>query len=303
MNIDLTEKTASFLIIGTIVIEFLIRFFVQRKSYDHKDSFTNLLIGIGNRIITGALWLGLMLWGFQLAYDLTPLRMQLTQWWVWPVAILMSDFSYYWYHRLAHEIRGLWVIHAVHHNSEDYNFSTSVRLSWLEGSVRWMFWLPLPLAGLAPLEAFLIYMITRWYQVLLHTQYVPKLGFLEKFLSTPSHHRVHHGANPKYIDKNYGGMFIFWDKLFGSFQVEEEAPVYGTLKSIDSYNPVTINFAEGVSLVKDMAHARNLKEAIGYAVHKPGWSPDGSSVSLEELFEQKCAAMRADLNVSEQQIG
>ncbi|NRA63174.1 MAG: sterol desaturase family protein [Pseudobacteriovorax sp.] len=266
-------------VIGSLIIgELIVRCFVKRDSYDHKDSLANFAIGIVNRIITTVAWSAVMLGAFTIAHNLSPFRIDTeTYVWTWAIAVLMSDFSFYWYHRCGHEIRALWSIHCVHHNSEDYNLSTSVRLSWIESSIRWVYWLPLPLVGFGPLESLMAYMLVRWYQVLLHTEYVRTLGPLEWILSTPSHHRAHHGKNPQYIDKNYGGVLIIWDRLFGTFQAENEKVKYGTLTPVASYNVFKINFIELAHLIRDMKQAENWGDRVGYFLKPPGWAPEGAT--------------------------
>ena len=286
--IETIVVSMNFIVGALIGVELLLRFFIAKDRYDHKDSFTNLSIGIANRIVTTLLWSTVMLGGFTLAAEASPLVIEAgAHWWAWPLALLMSDFSFYWYHRSGHEFRLLWSVHCVHHNSEDYNLSTSVRLSWIESSFRWLFWLPLPLVGFSPLESFFAYMIIRWWQVLLHTEYVNRLGIFEWFMSTPSHHRVHHGSNPQYIDKNYGGVLIIWDRIFGSFQKEEEKVVYGTLKPINTYNPLKINFRECYTLAKDVYHAPGVMNKVRYLYKSPGWSHLATGDTLESLFAEK----------------
>jgi sterol desaturase/sphingolipid hydroxylase (fatty acid hydroxylase superfamily) len=246
----------------------------KETQFSFQDVGINFATGLIDRFFTGLLWTGVMYAAFYFLYHhLTPLRIDMSQIWAWPLALLLSDFAYYWYHRAGHEVRFFWAIHNVHHSSEHYNFSTSVRLSWLEGLFRWPFWSILPLVGYTPEVTLIAYLAVRLYQVILHSEHIPKLGFLESFLSTPSHHRVHHGRNPQYLDKNYGGVTIIWDKLFGTFTPEQEAVDYGLTTPLASKNLVHINLHEFASLAKDVARAPRWQDRWNYLVKKPGWTP------------------------------
>lgn len=250
--------------------------------YPFKDLFVNFSIGFIDRLVTKFLWIAIMYFAFQaIATHASLPAINMQSWWAWPLAILLSDFAFYWYHRAGHEIRLFWAIHNVHHSSTFYNFSTSVRLSWLEGLFRWPFWIILPLAGFSAEVSMVAYMVVRLYQVLLHTEAVKKLGFLEFILSTPSHHRVHHGRNPQYLDKNYGGITILWDRLFGTFAEEKETVDYGLVKQLKSSNILWINIHEFFSLGSDFTSTPNWRHKLSYLFGKPGWAPE-HEVALDE---------------------
>ena len=285
---ELTQ-VASVVIITVILSELVFQLVKRSKVYDVKDSLVNLFIGLLGSALMKGIWTGLMFAGFTSLFALTPLRLDASKWWYWPLALIVSDFCYYWYHRFGHELRIFWGTHSIHHSSEDYNLSTSVRLSWLESSFRWIFWAPVPLMGVAPVNAVIAYFIIRYYQVWLHTRKFKSIPVFEQIFTVPSHHRVHHGTNPQYIDKNYGGCLIIWDKLFGTFQKEEEAVVYGVLKPIETYNPIRINFDEYVSLIKDVWNEPSWINKLRYIYKKPGWNPSGEMTTEEELFQQKLA--------------
>lgn len=168
------------------------------------------------------------------------------------VALLVIDFLYYWKHRAEHRINLLWAQHHVHHSSVEYNFSTSLRLPWLGSYVAWIFFVPAVLLGFHPLVVVGAYQVLLAYQYLVHTEMVQKVGFLEVFMNTPSHHRVHHGRNPLYLDKNYGGILIVWDKLFGTFEKESEPVDYGTVHLIETQNPFLINVKPWIELWRDL---------------------------------------------------
>ncbi|MFY7927238.1 MAG: sterol desaturase family protein [Oligoflexus sp.] len=261
-------------IIGEIVVRSILDWKKRRQTFPLKDVLINFSIGLIDRLVTTLFWTVIMYKAFVAIYQHgTTLRIDMSNWWAWPLALLLSDFAFYWYHRAGHEVRFLWAIHNVHHSSEHYNFSTSIRLSWLEGLFRWPFWCILPIAGFTPEVSMIAYMITRLYQVTLHNEYISKLGWLEHVLSTPSHHRVHHARNPQYLDKNYGGITILWDRLFGTFAREEEPVEYGLVKQLNSSNIVWINFHEYVSLWQDIRKAKRWQDRLLYLWHKPGWTP------------------------------
>lgn len=165
-------------------------------------------------------------------------------WWTWVLALIAADFTYYWLHRIEHVRRILWASHSVHHSSEDYNLTVGFRLSWVEGLFEWVFLIQMILLGFNPFQAVIGLVLVAQYQHWIHTERVHKLGWLDEVFNTPSVHRVHHGSNRKYLDKNRSGVLILWDKLFGTFQRVEDAVTYGLTENIDSNNPVTINFVE-----------------------------------------------------------
>ncbi len=199
---------------------------------------------------------------------------------IWSViaAVLIADITYYWEHRIAHEVRILWTQHAVHHSSRDMNIITGFRFGPLEGLWSIVMHLPMALMDFPPEAIFAGILLVLAYQTWLHTELIGKLGPLEWVLNTPSHHRVHHGADDKYLDTNYGGILIIWDRLWGTFQVEEETPRYGLKRDFNSQNPLIVWFSEIPALVHDIRHAESWGEAWRYMIRPPGWSPgDGQS--------------------------
>ncbi|NRB03181.1 MAG: sterol desaturase family protein [Rhodobacteraceae bacterium] len=210
---------------------------------------------------------------YLLSVALVPWNIPIT-WWSIIAVLIAADFIYYWEHRIAHEVRLLWTQHAVHHSSRDYNIVTGVRFGPLEGVWSLLAHLPLILLGFPPELVFFGVIVVLAYQTWLHTELIGKLGPLEWVLNTPSHHRVHHGSDDKYLDKNYGGISIIWDRLFGTFQVEEETPRYGLKRDFNSKNPVRVWFSEIPGLVRDMAGAKSWGDMWRYLVKHPGWTPD-----------------------------
>ncbi len=212
----------------------------NRDYYESKDAWMNILIGFVS-VAFGALF-GLFIGSsYLLAYEIAPYKFPAEMWWTWVVLFFVDDFVYYWFHRISHESRLFWNFHVVHHSSEYYNLSVAVRQSWFSGTLHWIFYAPIMLIGFAPWMFAVMHGFNLIYQFWIHTRFVNRMGPLEYVLNTPSHHRVHHGVNNPYLDKNYAGVLIVWDRIFGSFVSETEEPRYGIIKPIRSYNPLWIN--------------------------------------------------------------
>ena len=242
--------------------------------YDAKDTRTSLLLGTGNVIINVA-WKLVVLAIFIAVYELSPLRLDPGDWWVWVLLFFADDFSYYWFHRISHESRFFWASHVVHHSSTHYNLSTALRQTWVPMTY-FPFWLWMPAVGFEPWMVLLAQSWSLIYQFWIHTERVRKLPrFLEGFLNTPSHHRVHHGSNQVYLDRNYGGILIIWDRLFGTWEPEGERVRYGLTKNINTFNPVRAAFHEYIAMWHDIRRARRLRDRLGVLYHGPGWAPPG----------------------------
>ncbi|MDX2089959.1 MAG: sterol desaturase family protein [Kofleriaceae bacterium] len=203
--------------------------------------------------------------------------------WSWLVLFFAEDCCYYWFHRLHHEVRLLWAAHVNHHSSQHYNLSTALRQPLLTPFTGPWFWMPLPLLGFPPYMILTMQAISLLYQFWLHTEAVDRLGPLEWVLNTPSHHRVHHGKNVSYLDRNHGGVLIIWDRLFGTFAREGERVVYGLTKDIETFNPLRIGFHEVAAIARDVARAPTLGAKLGYIFAPPGWSHDGSTQTANQL--------------------
>ena len=211
-------------------------------------------------------------------------------WWSWVLLLVAEDFCYYWFHRLHHEVRTLWAAHVNHHSSTHYNFTTALRQSWTTPFTGFLFWVPLPLLGF-PIEMILIQKsISLLYQYWLHTELIGKLDGFGVIFNTPSHHRVHHGRNPIYLDRNHAGIFIIWDKIFGTFEPEAETVDYGLTKNIHTYNPVRIAFHEWGAMLKDLWNAKSWRGRLGYLVMRPGWTEDGTGKTSTVLRREYLAA-------------
>ncbi len=272
---DLLEIAAlSSLIFVALALVETIWDFARKKRPGYSETAANVAILFVNQALELTLYGSLFviaLYGFEL---LQPFQIPLT-WWSMILAIVVADFTYYWMHRIEHEVRILWSFHSVHHSSPEFNFTTAMRLAWIEGLVEWMFFIPMVLIGFDLVQTTVAVIIVVVYQNWIHTQKIGKLGWLDKVFNTPSVHRVHHGKNPQYIDKNYGGILIIWDRLFGTYEAEVEAVEFGITDPPNSANPIKINFFELWQTLKDAAGARSLRNKLGYLFKQPGWKPDG----------------------------
>jgi sterol desaturase/sphingolipid hydroxylase (fatty acid hydroxylase superfamily) len=240
--------------------------------YEVRDTATSLSMGIGSRI-TGLLWDVFALIGLSAAYAVTPLRIDMGHWWSWAALLFAEDLCYYAFHRSSHRVRVLWASHVQHHSSQRYNLSTALRQEWT-GFGTFVFWVPLALAGFPVWAIYLQQSISLLYQFFLHTERVHLLPPpVELVMNTPSHHRVHHGVNQQYIDKNYAGILIIWDRLFGSFEPEVERPRYGITTQLTTFNPFRVAFHEWYEMGHDMRHAPSVVDKVRYAVKPPGWAP------------------------------
>ncbi|NUO92015.1 MAG: sterol desaturase family protein [Dermatophilaceae bacterium] len=261
--------------IAFIVIEVVSLWFApddDEVGYEVRDTVTSLSMGIGS-VVVGVGYKALQLVVYAALYAVTPLRLDTSLWWVWVVIFLAEDLAYYWYHRCHHEVRILWASHVVHHSSQRYNFSTALRQTWTPfGGIP--FWAPLALLGVPPWAIFLQQSISLLYQFFLHTERVGKLWRpVELVMNTPSHHRVHHGMNSGYLDRNYGGILVIWDRLFRSFEPEGERVVYGLTKQLRTYNPLVVATHEYASIWRDVRAARSWHDRMGFVLRGPGWQP------------------------------
>ena len=253
----------------------------QRIYVDGRDTRASLTMGVGN-VFINLFWKSVVYAYFSALAALAPWKLGYSPW-VWAAAIVGDDFCYYWFHRLSHEVRFLWAAHVNHHSSRRYNLSTALRQSWTTPFTSFWFWTPLPLLGFDPAMILTVQTVSLLYQFWIHTEAIGNLGIFERFMNTPSHHRVHHAINVLYLDRNHGGFFIVWDRLFGTFEREVEAPVYGLTKNIETYDPMEIAFHEWRALAHDVWSAVTWREKLGFLMMPPGWSPDGSTKTADEL--------------------
>lgn len=207
----------------------------------------------------------------------------------WIVLLFAEDFMYYWLHRVDHYCRLFWAVHVTHHSSEEFNLTVGFRSSVFQPLYRFVYFIPLVLVGFKGIDVMFIYAATQIYGILIHTKTVNKLGVLEYFMSTPSHHRVHHGSNVKYLDKNMGMVFIIWDKWFGTFvdEDENEPVVFGLTENIKTNHPIKIVFHEWINITRDLRKRSSFKAKLMYIFGPPGWSHDGSKFTSRQLREKK----------------
>ncbi len=259
----------------------------QRKLYETKDTFTSLGLGIGN-VITGFFTKALIFGLFTFLYNHRLFTLDAGVWWYWVVLFFADDFSYYWFHRTSHHVNYFWASHVVHHSSQHYNLAAALRQTWTGNATgAFLFWAWMPLVGFHPIWILFMQQISLIYQFWIHTETVHKLPAPVEFIfNTPAHHRVHHGSDLKYLDKNHAGILIIWDRMFGSFQPEEERPVYGLTKNIESYNPALIAFKTWGELLNKAFTSGSLKNGLHYFIKPPGWSHDGSSKTTAQLRKE-----------------
>jgi sterol desaturase/sphingolipid hydroxylase (fatty acid hydroxylase superfamily) len=246
---------------------------VTSKERRWKDTMANLLIFAAHQVIEKTAFASLGFIALLPFFYLTPLAVPMSAW-TWLLALLAADFTYYWMHRLEHEHRILWASHNVHHSSNDYNLTVGFRLSLVEGFFEWAFLIPMILIGFNPFQAIVGLVLVAQYQHWVHTERVTKLGWLDEVFNTPSVHRVHHGSNRQYIDKNYGGILMIWDKLFGTFAREEEKVIYGLTSDIKTNNPVKITFIEFGNIWRDVKKCRTMGDRLRIIFGGLSWRPN-----------------------------
>lgn len=239
--------------------------------YEAKDTAASLSMGVGNLAI-----------GLAASAVLAPIERKVHDRRLidvgrgplgWAVALIGWDFLYYWNHRWGHEVRVMWANHVTHHSSEHYNLSTALRQPWSGWMTFWTY-LPLPAVGVTPHMHMMSASLNLLYQYWIHTEVIDRMpDAFERVMNTPSHHRVHHGTNPQYLDRNYGGILIIWDRLFGTFEPEDERVVYGLTKNIETFNPIKIGYREFVDIARDVAAADSPGDRVRHTLGRPGWQP------------------------------
>jgi sterol desaturase/sphingolipid hydroxylase (fatty acid hydroxylase superfamily) len=261
-----------FLLIG---IELVVERWSHRKLYRLPDAVANMSCGITSQL--SGLFLGVLgVVAYTVLYEnfrFFQVEIKLPVWAYWLTLYLLVDLAYYWAHRMSHEVNLFWGGHVVHHQSEDYNLSVALRQSSFQVVWTFAFSLPIAIIGYRPEDFIYVSALNTLYQFWIHTETINKLGWLEYVFNTPSHHRVHHGRDPKYIDKNHAGSLIIWDKMFGTFQAEEEKPTYGITKPINSWNAVWANFSHYSVMTEELHAIPGWSDKIKYLFKKPGWLP------------------------------
>ncbi len=272
-----------------IVTEIFIGIKQRKELYSWKDSAISIWLGIAGALIDISikfLTFGVLDWCNQHAIYKPDL---LTYYPIiaWFLVFVGQDFCFYWLHRTEHYSRVLWAVHSNHHSSEKYNFTVALRSSVLQPLYRFIFYIPVAFLGFDGLTIMFMYAVNQFYQFFLHTETIPKLPqWYESIFVTPSHHRVHHASDVKYLDKNMGQVLIIWDKLFGTYQTEEEAPRYGLTTNLKTYHPLKVIFSEWLKIFKDVAKPGPLSQKLNYIVMPPGWSHDGSTKTSNQLREE-----------------
>lgn len=263
--------------VALVLLEMLWAWKKRPDAYEPRDTLVSLLFGLGSTVAglaTGGLVLALSLWLYP--YRLFDIGWQ---WWIWALCFLLDDLAYYWFHRSAHRVRWFWASHVNHHSSQHYNLSTALRQTWTGFfAVSFVFRLPLVLVGFHPAMLAICAGFNLIYQFWIHTEAIGRMPrWFEAVMNTPSHHRVHHATNPRYLDRNYAGVFIVWDKLFGTFEPEtEEEPIrYGIVRQLGSFNLLWAVFHEWIGMAQDIWRAP-WRYKLSYLLREPGWSHDGS---------------------------
>jgi sterol desaturase/sphingolipid hydroxylase (fatty acid hydroxylase superfamily) len=278
--------------IALIVIEALIDYREKKDLYERKDFVASISMGLISLLFSGGMKvLALIVYSYiKINFGIFDIGWQ---WWAWILVFFADDFTFYWHHRLSHEIRVLWAAHVNHHSSQRMNFGTALRQSWAEQFYKYVWWLWLPLIGFEPLMIFIMMSISLIYQFFQHTELVRKFPKpIEFIFNTPSHHRAHHAVNPRYLDQNHAGILIIWDRMFGTFaeEIDEDKPVYGITTNINSFNLLHIASHEFQNLWKDIKNAPTFKDKLKYIFYPPGWSHTGEDQTAKTLrkkyFEQ-----------------
>ncbi len=267
-----------------ILIELTYGIIKKNNTYRLNDAISSLFMGSlrsANKLII----IGLGGYVFYLIETNNSLwRMDANSPLVWVFAFIVYDFFYYWFHRMSHERQIFWASHVAHHQSEDYNLSTALRQTGTGAFITWIFFIPVFLIGVPSYVFVSVASINLIYQFWVHSEHIPKLGWYEKFFVTASNHRVHHAQNENYIDKNYGGVFIIWDRMFGTYKEEDnsEAPIYGIRGKIDTFNPIWANLHIYVNMLQDIWSAKRWKEKAFVPFARTGWRPSSLPNSIRK---------------------
>lgn len=251
-------------------------------AYRTPDAWASISMGLVSMATTAG-WKFIALLGYAAIYTyVAPWHLSPSRWYTWVIALVGVDLLYYTYHRIAHRIRLFWATHQAHHSSRYFNFATALRQKW-NNSGEILMWTPLPLLGIPPWMVFASFSVSLVYQFWVHTERIDKLPRAIEFLfNTPSHHRVHHGMDPEYLDKNYGGILIIWDRMFGSFAPERFRPHYGLTKPVDTFNILTLQFHEYASIIADVRRATRWRDRLGYIFGPPGWQPAAPAAAVAQ---------------------
>src|SRR5690348_15500898 len=245
--------------------------------YDARDAGTSMLMGLGSLVSTLVFKVGAFLVYNAVFVYVAPFHLGMHTWWSWALALVAVDFVYYFSHRFVHRVNVGWAAHQAHHSSEYMNFATALRQKW-NPWFEFFFFLPLPFLGIAPWVIYMAFGFNLIYQFFVHTELVGKLWRpIELVFNTPSHHRVHHGSDPEYLDRNYGGILIVWDRLFGTFRPELHRPTYGLTTPVGTYDVVRLQTHEYAAIARDVRRSTRLRDKLGYVFGPPGWTPPAAA--------------------------
>ena len=264
----------------------LIKAKLVRGQYEWRDTLASIAMRAGN-YTTNVLLAGATVAVFAFIYQYRLFDISMSSPWAWAAIVVLDDFAYYWFHRFSHQCRFWWAAHVNHHSSQHYNLSTAIRQPWtgvLAGT--WAPWLPLLLIGFPPEMVLLQSGINLLYQFWIHTETINRMPRWYEFLfNTPSNHRVHHASNPRYVDRNYAGIFMVWDRMSGTYarELDEDPPKYGLIRNINTYNPLRIAFHEWAAMFRDLRRAQSPREAFLRVFGPPGWQPDGQGPTAANL--------------------
>ncbi|TNE84816.1 MAG: fatty acid hydroxylase family protein [Deltaproteobacteria bacterium] len=282
-DVDLIALAIPFFLISIFVEVVWTRLFGPRDAYRVGDAIANLSAGIGDEV-TGVFISAASLVAYIGLYDhFRVATLDESHWATWAFALLAVDFIYFLWHWASHRIHLIWATHVVHHQSEEYNLSVALRQSWTDTFTSWPLYLPLALLGVSPFVLVVCRSVNTLYQFWVHTRVIGRLGPLEWFMVTPSNHRVHHARNPKYIDRNYGGILCLWDRIFGTFAAEEEEPVYGTVSELKSFNPFLAQTQLFAKLARMSRQAPTWREAAWVWVSPPEYQIGGGTADIPEI--------------------
>ncbi|MGZ8335072.1 MAG: sterol desaturase family protein [Allosphingosinicella sp.] len=271
-----------------VLVEMIVARLRDRRRYCPRDTLVSLGLGFGSSVaglLSAGFIFGLAAWVHRFSLLEVPYV-----WWAFLLCFLLDDFAYYVFHRSAHRVRWFWASHVIHHSSQHYNLSTALRQTWtVFFSLAFLFRLPLFLIGFPPAMVFFCAGLNLIYQFWIHTEMIGRMPrWFEAVMNTPSHHRVHHAVNPRYLDRNYAGVFIVWDRLFGTFEPEREddRPVYGIVRQLGSFNLLWAAVHEWFGIARDLWSAPGWRNKAGYLLREPGWSHDGSRATSDALRAQ-----------------
>lgn len=269
---EIATGAALFAFLVLVIIEAAIAARKQIKAYHAPDTKVNLLLGLLTFLVKVGIKGGILA-VFSFFHQFALFDLPVEKWWTWILLFFANDLMFYLFHRLSHESRIFWAAHSVHHSSKQINFTTSMRGNFLIMVYRFIFWIPLVWLGFDPLAVLLMDSIAFFYQLWIHTDLIGKLGPLEWFLNTPSHHRVHHASNDIYLDKNYAAVLIIWDRIFGTFRKETEKTRYGLTHNVNTYHPMKVAFHEYFDIARDLRKTRSWKDRWNILFRHPGWKP------------------------------